>query len=101
MDTRHLRAALAVREHGSFTTAAEKLFLAQSSLSRQVGVLERQVGAELFLRGPRRTVATPVGERFLVEAEAVLSAVDRAERVVRDRARASTTPPGARSRAGQ
>ena len=83
MDIRYLRAALAVQEHGSFTTAAERLFMAQSTLSRQVSALERHLGARLFHRGSRQAVPTPHGRRFLDEAQKVLRAVEEADQAVR------------------
>ena len=83
MDIRYLRAALAVRDHGSFTTAAEQLFMAQSTLSRQVSALERHLGAQIFRRGARRAEPTPLGRLFLDEAQNILRAVEAAEQAVR------------------
>jgi DNA-binding transcriptional LysR family regulator len=86
MDTRHLRAALAVQKHGTFTAAARAMFMAQSTLSRQVGTLERRLGLELFVRGPDRAVPTDAGSRFLAEAKNVIAAVEAAERAAREAA---------------
>lgn len=83
LDTRHLRAVLAVEEHGSFTEAARHLFMAQSTLSRQVKALERELGSELFQRGAGRAAPTPHGRLFLVEARRVMAAVAAAERAAR------------------
>jgi DNA-binding transcriptional LysR family regulator len=79
MDTRHVTAVLAVARHGSFTRAAHGLWMTQSTLSRQVAAVERDLGVVLFHRGARRVVPTPAGEAFLAEAEQVLLAVGRAE----------------------
>lgn len=84
MDTRHLRAALAVQRFGTFTAAARALFMAQSTLSRQVNTLERRLGLQLFVRGPGRAVPTEAGSRFLAEAHNVIAAVEAAERAARD-----------------
>lgn len=83
MDTKHLRAALAVAEFGTFTAAAASLFMSQPTLSRQVGELERQLGVVLFYRGTARATPTSAGARFLEEARAVLAAVAAAERAAR------------------
>jgi DNA-binding transcriptional LysR family regulator len=83
VDTRHLNAAVAVARHGSFTKAARKLFMVQSTLSRQVGALERELGTPLFVRGPRNASLTPQGKAFLPEAERVLHAAARAVEAVR------------------
>jgi DNA-binding transcriptional LysR family regulator len=84
VDTRHLRAALAVQTHGTFTAAAKAMFMSQSTLSRQVGSLERRLGLQLFVRGTERAVPTDAGSRFLAEAENVIAAVEEAERAARE-----------------
>ena len=86
MDTRHLRAAVAVARHGSFTVAARELFMTQSTVSRQVAALERDLGRRLFVRNVGAVRLTRAGEAFLPEAEKVLQAVESAL----DAARAAT-----------
>jgi DNA-binding transcriptional LysR family regulator len=83
MDTRHIRAAVTVARCGTFTRAAQKLYMAQSTLSRQVLALERELGVTLFVRGPRAVELTHQGRAFLPEAEAVLRAVAGAEAAAR------------------
>lgn len=85
MDTKHLTAALAVARHRSFTAAARELYMAQSTLSRQVNALERALGAPLFVRGLRTVSLTQQGEAFLPEAERVLEALARAQTAVATR----------------
>jgi molybdenum-dependent DNA-binding transcriptional regulator ModE len=80
VDTRHVRAVVAIAEHGSFTRAARNLFMAQSTLSRQVGALERHLGIELFNRGPRTVTLTAEGSAFLSHARKILDAVGDAEK---------------------
>jgi DNA-binding transcriptional LysR family regulator len=75
---------MAVAQYGSFTAAASSLFMVQSTLSRQVSALERELGVALFQRGTRATVPTAAGAAFLVEAEVAVAALDRAERAVRN-----------------
>lgn len=67
---------MAIAREGSFTRAAEKLYLAQPSLSVQIRKLEQELGVRLFERLGRRAVPTRSGESFLVQAERVLAEVD-------------------------
>jgi DNA-binding transcriptional LysR family regulator len=85
-ELRQLRYFIAVAEELSFTDAARRLHIAQQSLSQQIRVLERMLGAQLLHRDPRGTRLTPVGEAFLPDARAV---VEHAERAVTTVARAA------------
>ena len=76
LDTRLLRAFVAVAEELSFTRAAEQLFIAQQALSSQVQQLEGRVGVKLFERTTRRVSLTEAGEQLLPHAVAVLDALD-------------------------
>ncbi|MEU3268509.1 LysR family transcriptional regulator [Streptomyces bacillaris] len=73
-DPRLLRAFLAVAEELHFTRAAARLFVAQQALSRDIRRLERELGAELFVRTTRQVSLTPDGERLLPYARRVLDA---------------------------
>jgi DNA-binding transcriptional LysR family regulator len=84
MEIRHLRSCIAVAEERSFTRAAERLWVAQPGLSRQIRDLERELGAQLFERRPRGVEVTPVGELFLERARTALAAVDAAGAAGRD-----------------
>lgn len=61
----------------SFTLAAAELNLTQSSISRQVAALERQVGKKLFTRKTRALVLTPAGDQLLRVVRQSLDAIDR------------------------
>ncbi|MFJ5302117.1 LysR family transcriptional regulator [Streptomyces sp. NPDC088350] len=76
LDPRLLRAFLAVAEELHFTRAAARLYLAQQALSRDVRRLERELGAELFVRTTRQVTLTADGERLLPYARRVLAAQD-------------------------
>ncbi len=77
-ELRQLRYFAAVADETSFTRAAAGLHIAQQSLSQQITVLERTLGARLFDRDPRGTRLTAVGALFLPEARAVLTRADEA-----------------------
>ncbi|MGW2691157.1 LysR family transcriptional regulator [Streptomyces sp. NPDC001296] len=74
VDPRLLRAFLAVAEELHFTRAATRLYVAQQALSRDIRRLERELGAELFVRTTRQVSLTPDGARLLPYARRVLEA---------------------------
>ncbi|MEV6172875.1 LysR family transcriptional regulator [Streptomyces sp. NPDC051954] len=74
LDPRLLRAFLAVAEELHFTRAAARLYVAQQALSRDVRRLERELGAELFVRTTRQVTLTADGERLVPYARRVLAA---------------------------
>lgn len=73
MELRHLRYFVAVVEEQSFTKAAEKLFIAQPPLSRQIQNLEQELGAPLFERGSRPLRPTVIGRFFYQQALKLLA----------------------------
>jgi DNA-binding transcriptional LysR family regulator len=73
---RHLRSFVAIAETGSFTRAAERLFLTQSSLTTTIQQLEDDAGVKLFDRTTRSVTPTPAAARFLEQAERLLSDFD-------------------------
>ncbi|MDL5201874.1 LysR family transcriptional regulator [Streptomyces sp. ALI-76-A] len=76
LDPRLLRAFLAVAEELHFTRAAARLYVAQQALSRDVRRLERELGAELFVRTTRQVTLTADGERLVPYARRALEAQD-------------------------
>jgi DNA-binding transcriptional LysR family regulator len=78
VELRRLEYFAAVARHGSFTRAAEELWITQSALSQQVRRLEAELGVALLRRTPRGTELTPAGEELLPRAEAILAEVARA-----------------------
>src|SRR3954471_9566846 len=76
LDTRLLRAFIAVAEELNFTRAAERLFIAQQALSSQIQQLETRLGVRLFDRTTRRVSLTSAGEELLPHAVAALRAWD-------------------------
>ena len=67
----------------SFTLAAAELNLTQSSISRQVAELERQIGTALFARQTRALALTTAGHRLFQAAQQALKQVDRAVEDIR------------------
>ena len=79
MELQQMRYALAIAEEQSFTRAAERCFVVQSALSRQIKSLESELGLTLFARTSRKVKVTPAGEAFLEQARLCLQAADRAK----------------------
>lgn len=71
MDIRQIRYALAVARENSFTGAAQRLHISQSSVSEQVAMLEDEIGFRLFHRTGRGVESTERGRSFLAEADRV------------------------------
>ncbi|HEX9096098.1 MAG TPA: LysR family transcriptional regulator [Candidatus Dormibacteraeota bacterium] len=71
-----LRAFAALARHGSFTRAAEELFISQPAVSKHVSSLERELKSRLVVREPRRITLTPAGQLladYVLRAEALLA----------------------------
>jgi DNA-binding transcriptional LysR family regulator len=77
MELRHLRYFLTVAEERQFTRAAARLHIQQPPLSQQIQELERELGFALFTRLPRGVELTSAGAAFVVDARAVLDALDQ------------------------
>jgi DNA-binding transcriptional LysR family regulator len=78
LELRHLRYFAAVADAGTFTRAAEQLFIAQPTLSQQIGRLEQLVGTPLLHRRRDGVGLTTAGAVLLDAARDVLSLVDHA-----------------------
>lgn len=76
MNIKHLEHLLALADTGSFSRAAEKLFITQSALSRSIQSLEEDLGAKVLDRIGKRNELTPLGQ----------DVVARARHIVRDAA---------------
>src|SRR5690349_1505259 len=73
VSTRQLQAFLAIARLGSFTRAAEEIFVTQAGLSLMLKDLEAQVGARLFDRTTRSVRLTPAGEALLPTARRMMA----------------------------
>ncbi|WP_439258130.1 LysR family transcriptional regulator [Lonepinella sp. BR2271] len=80
LELRHLKTLLALKETGSVSLAAKRVYLTQSALSHQIKLLEDQYGLPLFERKTTPLHFTPAGERLIKLANDVLPKVIEAER---------------------
>jgi DNA-binding transcriptional LysR family regulator len=76
VELRHLRYFVALADAGTFTRAAEQMFIAQPTLSQQIRRLEEMVGTPLLQRRREGMRLTEAGSVLLEESRAVLSRVD-------------------------
>lgn len=83
LELRHLRTLIALREAGNLAAAAQQLHQTQSALSHQLKAIEDYYSAPLFIRKSRPLRFTPLGERLLQLADAILPAVQSAEQEAR------------------
>jgi DNA-binding transcriptional LysR family regulator len=74
---RELRYFVAVAEDLHFTRAAERLFVSQPALSKQIRALEARLGFPLFVRDTRGVRLTPAGEALLPAARRSIDAFDQ------------------------
>ena len=78
-----LRAFVAAAQYGSFTRAAEHLFLSQSALSRQIRELETELGVRLFERDNKKEPRLSAeGQLLLANAMEIVESCDRFPRLV-------------------
>ncbi|WP_439592254.1 LysR family transcriptional regulator [Microbacterium sp.] len=99
MNLEQLRGFVTVAETGNFTRAAERLYLAQPSLSRQIAALEHDLGTVLFDRVRAGSTLTAAGEallplarRMLADADSVRHTIDELAGLRRGRVRLGATP---------
>ncbi len=78
LDSATLQAFAQVADSGSFSIAAEKLFLTQSAVSKRIAHLEEQVDCRLFDRIGRRITLTEAGRTLLPQAQKILHALEDA-----------------------
>ena len=94
METAHLHEFAKVADCGSFTAAARELHLTQSTLSKHVALLEREFGADLFVRDRSGVSLTEAGGVLYAQArqmEKLLRATELLVRAARDGQAAGST----------
>lgn len=77
MDTRLLEYFVAVAEETSFTRAAARLYVVQSTVSAGIQTLEQRMGTRLIERSGRRIALTAAGEQLLEPAREIVDATSR------------------------
>lgn len=75
MDLKELDYIVTVADEGSISRAAEKLFMAQSSLSQAVRLIEQDLGTSVFVRTARGVRPTAAGEAFYFSCQTDPAAV--------------------------
>lgn len=84
MNLNHLRIFQAAAERGGISSAAERLGLSQSAVSRQISEFEQTLGLRLFDRLPRGVRLTEAGRRLQAHANQLVNTERQAESAVRD-----------------
>lgn len=83
LDLNRLRVLTEVADRGSFSAAADALFLTQPAVSRQIAALERDLGTPLVERLPRGVRLTQAGELACAHARTILAQLTAAEDQIR------------------
>ncbi|ASA22869.1 LysR family transcriptional regulator [Paenibacillus donghaensis] len=76
MELRQLQYALQIAAERNFSRAAEKLHIAQPSLSQQLSKLEKELGVMLFQRNTSSVELTHAGSKFVEQAQIIIDAVE-------------------------
>lgn len=92
MDLKQLRALLAIAETGSVTKASEILHIVQPAISRQVKLLEEELGVVLFERERHGMVPTAAGRKFVERVRRALVEIDEGRREISPASRSSRAP---------
>lgn len=80
MDIAALQAFLAIAETGSFSKAAERIYLTQPAISKRIAALEHKLGTSLFDRIGRRVQLTEAGRALFDRSRAILNELEDAKR---------------------
>ena len=78
MNIHDLRAFLTVAKLENVSKAAELLHMSQSSLSKTIAALEKELGTKLFDRNGKRLTLNSIGQRFLESSQVIISEADEA-----------------------
>ena len=96
MDLRQLEILQGIAETGSFTACGRKLRVSQSAISRQISLLEAELGEPLFLRVGRHVRMTPaaeslvqLGQRVFLDVRETVGAITDHTQTLRGRLRLS------------
>jgi len=84
MDNQNLKAFIAVASTGSFSGAADHLYLTQSAISKRIAQLEELIGKRLFDRIARKVSLTEAGRELLPRAKRILKEYENAMQAIND-----------------
>ena len=82
MDIQNIRAFLMVAETGSFSRAAEKLFITQPAISKRISTLEFALDCQLFDRLGKNVQLTQAGTALIPGYQRILAEISEAERII-------------------
>ena len=82
MDIQNLSAFIAVSSTGSFSRAAELLFITQPAVSKRIASLESELNAHLFDRIGKKILLTEAGYALLPSAQRILAELDESKRAI-------------------
>lgn len=82
MDIASLQTFLAIADTGSFSAAADRVFLTQPAISKRIAALETELGTPLFDRIGRRVQLTEAGRALQERAHAILAEIEDARRAI-------------------
>jgi DNA-binding transcriptional LysR family regulator len=82
MDTRNYQAFLAVAELGSFSKAAETLFITQPAVSKRIATLEALLGSPVFDRAGHSILLNEAGRALLPIAQRIIRDIEESRRVL-------------------
>lgn len=84
MDNQNLKAFITVADCGSFSDAADQLYITQSAISKRIAQLELQIGKKLFDRIARQVSLTEAGKELLPRAQRILKEYEDALQAIND-----------------
>ena len=82
MDIQNLSAFVAVSNTGSFSRAAEQLFITQPAVSKRISSLETELNTHLFDRIGKKVLLTEAGYALLPSAQRILAELDESKRAI-------------------
>ena len=83
MELRQLRYFMQIYKDGSFSKAANKLYISQQGLSKSIAALEQELGVMLLYRDKRTIVLTEAGEYLKEQASIILHEVEKTEKMMK------------------
>ena len=82
MDIQNLSAFIEVSNTGSFSRAAERLFITQPAVSKRISSLETELNTQLFDRIGKKVLLTEAGRALLPSAQRILAELDESKRAI-------------------